>query len=60
VTLGATVDAAGFVQNVVILRSSGSDNIDLPAQRAVYNWWFEPTKDKTGQPQPDLWVVTID
>jgi TonB family protein len=60
VTLGVNVDAAGYVQNVVILRSSGSDTIDLPAERAVYNWWFEPTKDKSGRTLPDQWVVTID
>lgn len=60
VVLGVSVNAAGFVQNVVILRSSGSDNIDLPCQRAVYDWWFEPQKDKNGQPTADKWVVTID
>lgn len=60
VVLGVTVDPTGNVTNVIILRSSGSDNIDLPSQRAVYNWWFEPTKDKDGHTLPDSWVVTID
>jgi protein TonB len=60
VVLGVIVDAGGYVQDVVILRSSGSDFIDLPCQRAVYNWWFEPIKDKDGKPLPDRWVVTID
>jgi TonB family protein len=60
VVLGVVVDPAGFVKDVVILHSSGSDFIDLPCQRAVYNWWFEPEKDKDGKPLPDKWVVTID
>jgi protein TonB len=60
VVLGVTVDATGNVQNVIVLRSSGSNNIDQPYQRAVYNWWFEPSKDKEGRPLADQWVVTID
>jgi TonB family protein len=60
VVLGVTVDALGNVQNVIVLHSSGSNYIDLPCQRAVYNWWFEPSKDKEGHPLPDQWVVTID
>jgi len=60
VQLGVRVEATGFVKSVEILHSSGSDNIDLPCQRAVYNWWFEPKKDADGKPQPDAWVVTIE
>jgi TonB family protein len=60
VVLGVTVDAAGNVQDVTILHSSGSENIDLPTKAAVYNWWFEPKKDKDGRGLPDLWVVRID
>lgn len=59
VVLGVTVAASGNVQNVVILHSSGSDNIDLPAQNAVYNWWFQPLKDGVGHPLPDVWVVRL-
>jgi protein TonB len=60
VVLGVTVDAAGNVSDVTILHSSGSENIDLPTKAAVYNWWFEPKKDKDGRGLPDLWVVRID
>ncbi len=60
VVLGVTVDASGNVRDVIVLHTSGSDNIDQPAIRAVYNWWFEPGKDKDGHPLPDQWVVTID
>jgi TonB family protein len=60
VVLGVTVDASGNVQDIIVLHSSGSADIDLPCQRAVYNWWFEPGKDKDGHPLPDQWVVTID
>jgi len=60
VQLGVRVEASGFVKSVEVLHSSGSDNIDLPCQRAVYSWWFEPQKDADGKPQPDAWVVTIE
>ena len=60
VVLGVTVDAAGNVSDVTILHSSGSKNIDVPTKAAVYNWWFEPKKDKDGRSLPDRWVVTID
>jgi hypothetical protein len=43
-----------------LLRSSGSNNIDLPCIESVHNWWFEPKKDKDGHNLADAWVVTID
>jgi TonB family protein len=60
VVLGVTVKGDGYVKDVTILQSSGSENIDLPTKEAVYNWWFEPKQDKDGRGLPDLWVVRID
>jgi TonB family protein len=54
------IDTTGNVIDVRIERSSGSDNIDLPCQRAAYTWWFEPLKDpKTGQIHPEQIEFTI-
>jgi TonB family protein len=45
-----TIDETGNVTDVKIEHSSGSDNVDLPCERAAYTWWFEPLKDpKTGK-----------
>ena len=59
VVLGVNIDTDGNVSNVVILHSSGSDNIDLPCERAIYNWWFEPQKDADGHPKESKWVVRM-
>jgi len=54
------IDTTGNVTDVKIERSSGSDNIDLPCQRAAYTWWFEPLKDpRTGQIHPEDIEFTI-
>ena len=54
------IDTTGNVTDVRITHSSGSDNVDLPCQRAAYTWWFEPLKDpKTGQIHPEEMEFTI-
>jgi TonB family protein len=54
------IDTTGNVTDVRITHSSGSENIDLPCQRAAYTWWFEPQKDpKTGQIHPEEIEFTI-
>jgi hypothetical protein len=58
--LGVSVDAAGNVYDVVVLQTGGNGNVDFICQRTVYNWWFEPGKDKEGHPLADQWVVYID
>jgi len=52
-------DDTGHVIKVDILRSSGSSLIDQPCQVAVYDWWFEPTKDKEGKPRGDTIVFSV-
>lgn len=60
VVLLLTIDTNGNVTDVKIKHSSGSDNVDLPCQRAAYSWWFEPLKDpRTGQPRPEQMEFTI-
>jgi TonB family protein len=55
-----TIDPSGNVIDVKIKHSSGSDNVDLPCQRAAYSWWFEPLKDpKTGEARVEQMEFTI-
>jgi len=57
--LAIAIDSTGKVTHVEILRSSGSNEIDLPIQRAMYSWWIEPMKDKSGKAIADVTVWTI-
>lgn len=61
VLVGVRFNADGNVTNVDILHSSGSDSLDLPTQRSMYQWWFETFKDKTGHPKGDvmIWKITF-
>jgi TonB family protein len=45
------IDATGNVAGARIVRSSGSEQIDQAWRLAAYEWWFEPLKDKSGQPR---------
>lgn len=54
VVLKLHIDAAGNVEKVEILKSSGSINIDQPTLIAAYRWWFEPAKDSAGRPKKDV------
>jgi TonB family protein len=55
VIVGARVslDAAGNVTDVKILRPSGSPDVDLAVENALYKWWIEPGKDRNGQAHAD-------
>jgi hypothetical protein len=59
VTFLATVDEQGNVVHVMMYRSSGSDNIDLPCEEALNQWKIEPSKDANGQPVRDVVAVTF-
>lgn len=59
VVLKVSIDKAGKVTNVGVVRSSGTVDIDQPCQVAVYDWWFEPTRTKAGSPIPDTLLLTI-
>jgi TonB family protein len=54
VVLRLWLDETGNVVRVRLVHSSGSDNIDLPCERAAETWWFEPKRDPdTGKSVPD-------
>jgi TonB family protein len=57
--LKISIDEAGDVKAVEVLRSSGSNAIDQPCQLAAYDWWFEPTRNAEGKAVPDVIVFTI-
>ena len=57
VILKVSLDATGKVTDVDVLKSSGSNEIDLPAKLALYKSWIEPGKDKAGKPAADVIVV---
>ncbi|MGH7215523.1 MAG: hypothetical protein ACREIT_12225 [Tepidisphaeraceae bacterium] len=59
--LAVRVDETGHVRSVDVVRSSGSNEVDLPVQRAMYEWWIEPAKDKDGNPIADvmLWSLSF-
>jgi TonB family protein len=59
VTLLATVDTQGNVVHVVIYRSSGSEDIDLPCEEALNQWKIEPSKDAGGHTVQDVVSVTF-
>ena len=48
------VDAAGNVRLVDIVKSTGSDSADQAVKVALYQWWFEPPKDKSGATLGDV------
>lgn len=59
VVLEVHIAPSGSVTDVKIAHSSGSNQIDEPTRVAVYNWWFEPARNKQGQPIPDVIFFTI-
>jgi TonB family protein len=59
VVLKVTTDVTGKVTSVAIHKSSGSNEIDQPCLIAMYDWWFEPAKDKAGRPLADTFLFTI-
>ncbi len=59
VVLKINIDSTGNVSNVNIFRSSGSNDLDQPCLRAVYDWWFEPARDTQGKAIPDAVEFSI-
>jgi TonB family protein len=60
VVLEIHISPTGKVTDVKIAHSSGSNQIDEPTRLAVYDWWFEPAKDKNGKPIPDVIYFSIE
>jgi TonB family protein len=59
VEMKVSVDETGRVIDVQVLRSSGSNEIDLPTTTAMYKWWIEPAKNKEGKAIKDVILVTF-
>jgi TonB family protein len=58
--ISARVDADGQVQDVQVVESSGSENIDQDCKTAVWNWTLEPEKDKDGHPTDLNWLIAFE
>lgn len=54
-----TIAETGKVSDVRVIRSSGSNELDLPWVLAVYKWWFEPAKDAAGRPTTDIVQLSL-
>jgi TonB family protein len=59
VVLDVTIDATGKVTGAEIVKSSGKVEIDQPTRVAMYDWWFEPKRDPSGNPVPDRFRFEI-
>jgi len=59
VEMKVSVDETGKVIDVKVLRSSGSNEIDLPTTTAMYKWWIEPARNKEGKAIKDVILVTF-
>lgn len=57
--LAIRFDETGKVQHVTVMDSSGSNELDQPTVVAMYEWWFEPLRDESGNPQGDIVVLSI-
>lgn len=54
------VDATGKVTDVKVLKSTGSDDLDLQLSLAIYRWKFDPTLDpRSGRPVPRTFTFTF-
>ena len=59
VVLEVHIAPTGKVTDVKVAHTSGSNAIDEPTRVAVYDWWFEPAKDKRGKPVSDVIFFTV-
>ena len=56
----AHIDPIGRVTEVDLPKKTGSPGIDEPTRNAVYQWTFEPTRDKQGRAIADVLFFEID
>jgi len=62
IRLALELDAQGKVTHVEFVKHSGNDDIDQAIIVAAYQWWLEPSRDKTGKPIADVvpFVIRLD
>jgi hypothetical protein len=53
------IDNTGKVRRASLVRSCGSPSIDRAFLLAMYDSWFEPTKDAAGKPSADQFQFTM-
>jgi protein TonB len=56
VILSVKVDSDGFVENAIVSRSSGFEDLDLAAVSCLYGWRFKPAFSAEKRPVP-VWVM---
>jgi TonB family protein len=59
VTLKVSIGRNGNVTAVGVSKSSSSREVDQACLLAMYDWSFEPSKDKQGKPVPDVIYFTL-
>jgi hypothetical protein len=57
VILALHIDEKGNVTAVDYLHQTDVPEVDLPHYRCAFDWWIEPSKDKDGNPRPDVLIV---
>jgi TonB family protein len=57
VVMKARLDPQGKVIDVSVIKSSGSNDVDLPSQLDLRKWEFEPAHDASGQAIADEIVI---
>jgi len=57
--MSVSVDETGKVIDVKVIRSSGSNEIDLPTTMAMYKWWIEPARNREGKAVKDVILVVF-
>jgi hypothetical protein len=53
------IDESGKVTDVDYLHRSGFDTVDVPTFRCLYEWEFEPSRDRAGHPKRDSVIITL-
>lgn len=59
IVMKVSIGVDGHVTNVKVVRSSGSDSMDLETSLAIYRWWIEPKKGSDGLAIADNVTLTI-
>ena len=54
-----SIEPSGAVSSVEFVHKTGRITVDEPCKEAIYNWWFEPAKDKSGKPVADVVLFTV-
>jgi TonB family protein len=59
IVLRIATDATGKVTDVQVDHSCGSDTIDQTVKVTMFEWWFQPAQDSSGQARADVFLFAI-